>query len=103
MFGDEYQLASLPSLNQVFNPGQIKRVTFTWILATVASALLVVFFVFENIALYSLLLLYIAFLIFSFTKDFLVSKEFKPRPAFFKLNFLYLFMMFFLMADGLLG
>ena len=103
MFGEEYQLASMPSLNQIFSPNQIKRLTFTWILTTVASALLVVLYVFSNKILYLLLLFYILYLLFSFTKDFLVQKDFKARPAFFKLNFLYLFMMFFLMADSLLS
>ncbi len=103
MFGEQYQLASMPSLNQVFNPNQIKRLTFTWILTTISSALLVIHYVFGHKFLYFLLLIYILYLLFSFTKDFLVQKEFKARPAFFKLNFLYLFMMFFLMMDSLLG
>lgn len=102
MFGDQYQLAGLPSLNQIFTDNQIKRITFTWILTTVASALLVIFFVLTSQVLIFLLLFYTFYLLFSLSIAVLVKKEMKVRPAFFKLNLLYLFMMFFLIADGLM-
>ena len=102
MFGEQYQLAGLPSLNQIFNKSQIKRITFTWVLTTVASALLVIFFVLTNKVLIFLLLFYSFYLLSSLSIAVLVEKEMKVRPAFFKLNLLYLFMMFFLIADGLL-
>jgi len=103
MFGEQYKLAGLPSLNQIFNEGQIKRITYTWVLTTVASALLVIFFVFENKILMFALLFYTFYLLFSMTIAVMVQKELKVRPAFFKLNLLYLFMMFFLIADALFG
>ncbi len=102
MFGDQYKLAGMPSLNQLFSTNQVKRLTFTWILATVASALLVIFYVFSNMFIYFILLFYTLYLIFSFTMNFLIQKEFQPRPAFFKLNLLYLFMMVLLIVDGLM-
>lgn len=102
LFGDQYKLAGLPSLNSIFSEVQIKRVTYTWILTTVASALLVLFFVFSNRVLLFLLLGYSVYLLFSLTRSVLFQKDFKVRPAFFKLNFLYLFMMLFLIADSLL-
>ncbi|RIH64953.1 protoheme IX farnesyltransferase [Mariniphaga sediminis] len=102
LFGDQYKLAGLPSLNSIFSEVQIKRVTYTWILTTVASALLVLFFVFSNRILLFLLLGYSVYLLISLTRSVLFQKDFKVRPAFFKLNFLYLFMMLFLIADSLL-
>lgn len=101
MFGDQYKLANLPSLNQIFNESQIKRITYTWVLTTVASALLVIFFIFTNKIIMFMLLFYTLYLLISLTRAVLIQKEFKVRPAFFKLNFLYLFMMFFLIADAL--
>jgi len=101
MFGEQYQLAKLPSLNQIFSEGQIKRVTFTWILTTVASAFLVIYFVIENKIIMFFLLFYIFYLLSSLTLAVFLQKEFKVRPAFYKLNFLYLFMMIFLIIDGL--
>ena len=102
MFGDQYKLAGMPSLNQIFNEGQLKRITYTWILTTIASALLVIFFVFTNQIIMFLLLFYTFYLLSSLTIAVFVQKELVIRPAFFKLNLLYLFMMFFLIADSLL-
>lgn len=102
MFGDQYKLAGLPSLNQIFSENQIKRVTFTWVLTTAASAFLVIFFVIGSKLLMFLLLFYTFYLLSSLSMSVFVHHEFKVRPAFYKLNFLYLFMMIFLVADGLL-
>jgi protoheme IX farnesyltransferase len=102
MFGDQYKLAGLPSLNQIFSEEQIKRITYTWILTTVASALLVIFFVFTNKIIILILLFYTFYLLSSLSIAMFVRKEMVVRPAFFKLNFLYLFMMFFLIADALI-
>ena len=102
MFGDQYKLAGLPSLNQIFNDLQIKRITYTWILTTIASALLVIFFVFTNQLIMFLVLFYSFYLLFSMTIAVFVQKELNVRPAFFKLNLLYLVMMFLLIVDSLL-
>ncbi len=102
MFGDQYKLAGLPSLNQIFNDWQLKRITYTWILTTIAAALLVIFFVFNNSVLMFVLLFYTFYLLFSLSIAVFSQKEFAVRPAFLKLNLLYLLMMFFLIADALL-
>jgi protoheme IX farnesyltransferase len=102
MFGDQYQLAGLPSLNQVFSESQIKRVTFTWILTTIAAALLVLFYVFQSQTLFFILLIYVFYLLISFSINFLIQGNFQTRAVFYKLNFLYLFMMIFLIIDGVI-
>ncbi|QIA09694.1 protoheme IX farnesyltransferase [Draconibacterium halophilum] len=101
MFGEQYKLAKMPSLTQLFTNVQIKRVTYTWILTTVASAFLVIFFVIGNKLIMFLLLFYIFYLLSSLTMAVFVQEEFKVRPSFYKLNFLYLFMMIFLIVDSL--
>ena len=102
MFGGQYKLAGLPSLNQIFNDGQLKRITYTWILTTIAAALIVIFFVFSNSILMFVLLFYTFYLLFSLSVAVFSQKKFAIRPAFLKLNLLYLLMMFFLIADALL-
>lgn len=102
MFGDQYKKANLPSLNQIFSPLQIKRITYTWILTTIGSALLVIFFVLKSQIIIFLLLFYTFYLLSSLSMAVFAHQEFKVRAAFYKLNFLYLFMMIFLVADGLL-
>lgn len=102
LFGDQYKLAGLQSLTDIFSEIQIKRITYSWVLTTIASALLVLFFVIKNPIIMALLLLYIFFLLFALTRAVLFQQEFKVLPAFYQLNFLYLFMMLFLIADSLL-
>lgn len=102
LFGDQYKLAGLQSLTDIFSELQIKRITYTWVLTTIASALLVLYFVFTHPVILVLLLLYIFYLLFTLTRDVFFQEKFKVLPAFYKLNFLYLFMMLFLIADSLL-
>ncbi len=101
MFGEQYQHAKLPSLNQIFDATQIKRVTYAWIITTVASAFLVIFFVIGSQVIMFLLLFYIFYLMSSLTISVFRESEFRVRPSFYKLNFLYLFMMIFLIIDSL--
>lgn len=101
MFGEQYQSANLPSLNQLFDSTQIKRVTYAWVITTVASAFLVIYFVIGNQIIMFLLLFYIFYLMSSLTLSVFTQSEFKVRPSFYKLNFLYLFMMIFLIIDSL--
>jgi protoheme IX farnesyltransferase len=102
MFGDEYKLAGLPSLNQFLSQGQIKRITFSWVLTTIASAFLVIFFIISNSFIIFLLLIYILYLLASLSIDMFNGSEIKEKTAFYKLNLLYLLMMIFLIVDGLL-
>lgn len=103
LFGDQYKLAGLQSLTDIFSELQLKRITYTWILTTIASALLVLYFVIDNPVILTLLLLYNIYLLLTLTHTVFFRKEFNVLPAFYKLNFLYLFMMLFLIADSLSG
>lgn len=102
MFGDQYQEAGMPTLNKLFSPAQIKHISFLWILATMASALLVVGYVLSHKVLVLLILVYLFFLVISLVFRFLLQSKFQPLPAFYRLNLLYLFMMAALIAEGLL-
>ncbi len=102
MFGDQYKLAGMPSITDIFTKEQLTRITYTWVLATIASALLVLLFVIHNGYILLLLLTYIFYIVFTMSKSIFLQKEFQVLPEFYKLNFLYLFMMLFLIADSLL-
>lgn len=101
MFGNEYKLAGYPSLNDIFSENQIKRLTFTWILATIASAMVIALHVMSGRTVTFLLIFYIFYLLFSLSIQLLVKKDLQARAAFFKLNFLYLFMMIALVTDSI--
>lgn len=56
--GKDYEQAGLPSLTQIFSPEQLSRITFMWILALVASCLIIPLFgVVESIIINTLLIL----------------------------------------------
>ena len=101
MFGKEYEMAGFPSLHSVFNDNQIKRLSFTWILATIATALVVAIEVIQGSILMFFLLIYIFYVLFSLSANMLIKKDIQARSSFLKLNFLYLFMMIVLIIDSL--
>jgi protoheme IX farnesyltransferase len=101
MFGKEYELAGFPSLHSVFNDNQIKRLSFTWILATISTAIVVSLEVLQGSIMMFFLLIYIFYVLFSLSASMLIKHDIQARPAFFKLNFLYLFVMIILIADSL--
>ena len=101
MFGKEYTLAGYPSLNTVFSDNQIKRLSYTWILATIATAFIVSMKVFSGSVAMFLLLVYIFYLLSSLTTGILIKKDIPVRASFLKLNFLYLLMMILLIVDSL--
>lgn len=101
MFGKEYTLAGYPSLNVIFNDQQIKRLSYSWILVTIASAFLVSIKVIEGATTLFFLLIYIFYLLFSLTAGIMVKKDIPVRVSFLKLNFLYLLMMILLILDSL--
>ncbi len=102
MFGEQYKLAKLPSLSQIFNEEQIKRVTYSWIITTAVAAFLIILFVINNKVIVFLLLIYIFYFLFSLARELIVQEKRKVRLSFLKLNILYLSMMIFLIVDGLL-
>lgn len=44
VFGRDYEKAGFPTLTQIFNSGQLARITFMWILAVVVTSLLIPLF-----------------------------------------------------------
>jgi len=101
MFGKEYTLAGFPSLNSVFNDNQIKRLSYTWILATIATSFIVAMTVLQGSVTMFFLLIYTFYLLFSLTVGILIKKDIPTRSSFLKLNFLYLLMMILLIIDSL--
>jgi heme o synthase len=101
MFGKEYSLAGFPSLNSVFSDNQIKRLSYTWILATVATSFIVAMTVLQGSVTMFFLLIYTFYLLFSLTVGIIVKNDIPIRASFLKLNFLYLLMMILLIIDSL--
>lgn len=102
MFGKEYAMGGFPSLNSVFNENQIKRLSYTWILATIAAALILAATVLHGYFLIVALLAYILYLLLPLSSEILFRRDLQVRVSFLKLNLLYLMMMVLLIVDSLI-
>jgi protoheme IX farnesyltransferase len=76
-YGDEYRNAGFPSLTSVFNHSQINRLTFTWVVSSVISALFLCYFeIIRSQVLVMIIVFASAFLIWEFVS--LLKKNNKP-------------------------
>ncbi|MCL3781717.1 protoheme IX farnesyltransferase [Prolixibacteraceae bacterium JC049] len=101
LYGDQYSLANMPTLSKVFSKNQLIRLTYTWILVAMASALLIPFKGIISSQFISFLVFFVVFYLIIFSTLMLfVKKDFQPRSIFLRLNVLYLLMMLVLSIEG---
>lgn len=103
-YGKEYEKAGFPSLTKIFNDLQIKRLTFTWIVAVAVSSLLfpLAKILTSTFTIISLILIS-TLLILSFSNNIFSKKNvFKFGRAFFHLNLYFLLVMFILIFNALI-
>lgn len=102
LYGDQYSLANLPTLNKIFSKNQLIRLTYTWILVAMASALLIPFKGIIALPMLRFIVFFMIFYLIAFSTLMLfVKKDFQPRTIFLRLNVLYLLVMLVLIAEGL--
>ncbi len=97
-YGKEYEVAGFPSITQIFNAQQIKRLTFTWIVAlAVSSVLFLLTGLITSYWLAGFIILFALLIILSFGINiFSKRKEFQYTQAFFHLNLYFLLIMLLL-------
>ena len=101
--GKQYESANLPSLTQLLNDEQIKRLTFVWIAATAASAVALPLFKLQTqMWSIALILLLSAGLVVVFTPLLNRLKPFNVGKSFLLINVYYLFVMLVMIADQLI-
>jgi heme o synthase len=67
-YGDEYKMAGLPSLTEIFNAKQINRLTFTWTVSSVIAAIFLCSFgIIQSLVITGILLCASAIAIWKFT------------------------------------
>ncbi len=100
-YGEEYTRAGYPSITRIYSSRQIKNITFTWILATAISALMLpAFNVVESWIVMAGLLISSVWLVFQFTRLLSVKDlPFSPIKYFMKINYFVLAVMIFLSID----
>jgi heme o synthase len=100
-YGEEYGNAGIPSLTRVLSRPQINRLSFTWVVTSVISALFLSYFeVIQSKIIISLLLVSSFYLIWSF-RGMVTGPESKIpfRKNFILLNSYYLLILIFLVVD----
>jgi heme o synthase len=103
-YGDEYQSAGFPTINNILTPVQIRRVTFVWVVAASLDAvMLVVTGILGTLFFKVLVVLASIWLVAIFSK--LLGKtdtEFKPFKYFMRLNYVLLIIIISMIIDPLL-
>lgn len=104
IFGEQYQLAGIKSLNTELSHIQIRRLTFTWIVATVVSAIILPAFYDFNLAITPYLIWGLsAGLIIMFTSLLRPSLETAYfKSSFLRINLYYLLIMIVFSVDAVL-
>ncbi|NVO03585.1 MAG: protoheme IX farnesyltransferase [Bacteroidetes bacterium] len=65
-YGDEYEAAGFPTINQSINPQNLKRIIFSWIVATSASSIMVPLFL-VNISMVFFIIIFALNILFVLT------------------------------------
>lgn len=103
-YGEEYGEAGMPSLTNIFSRTQINRLSFTWIVTSVLSAVFLSWFnVIQSKSLTIILLIASAYLIWS-CREMVTGPEKKQgfRRNFILLNSYFLLILMLLIADRLI-
>lgn len=91
-YGEEYKRAGIPSLIDVFNPAQINRLTFTWVVSSVSAALFLCYFEIIQSRLIIVILLiasiYLIWQFFDLLKININNKDYRRCSIFLNLYFL---------------
>jgi protoheme IX farnesyltransferase len=101
-YGNQYQKAGFPNIAGIFSEYQIRRLTFIWVLASLASSLLLSVFGIMNSGILALILLSMAVItIYYFRKllVFPVPQEARYKNLFILLNSYFLLIMILLILD----
>lgn len=102
-YGDEYKLAGLPNLSDIFNRSQINRLTFSWVVSSVfASMFLGYFEIIKNKLIIGILVTASIILIWQFSDLLRTNKNSKNRRYSILLDSYFLLVLLLLIADKMI-
>jgi protoheme IX farnesyltransferase len=101
-YGEEYRMAGIPSLTDIFSISQINRLTFIWVVTSVVAALFLCFFeIIRNIQLCVLLLIASAFIVWKFS-ELIRGQKGSYRYYFILLDSYFLLLIILLISDRII-
>ncbi len=103
-YGEEYKSAGMPNLIGIFSTFQVKRLTFTWVISSVAAALFLCFFEIIQISLITIILVVASgYLIWKFTGLLKDPESHNNTGGYsFLLNSYFLLIMILLISDRMI-
>jgi protoheme IX farnesyltransferase len=104
LYGSDYEKGGFPTLNKVFSPGQLKRITSMWLAGNVMTAMMIPLFVYINYTTSFILLCAISVWMLGVTLRFLRSAAERKeiRNTFIAINFYTLLLITILSIDKLI-
>jgi protoheme IX farnesyltransferase len=100
----EYEQAGFPSLTNIFNPKQIKRLTFSWVVSSVIAALFLCYFEIIHTTLINVILIVVSvFMIWQFTGLLTIQPDksnYRKYSVF--LDFYFLLVLLLLISDRII-
>lgn len=103
-YGREYENAGLPTLMQVFSKKQIRNLTFSWVAATTATAMLIPFYGIIQHWIFILMLVVASFTTMVYVSKSLMIKDYigNVGKTFLQINIYFLSVMVLIWADQLI-
>jgi len=104
LYGNDYEKGGFPTLNRIFSPEQLKRITFMWLIGNVMTAMMIPLFVNINYSAGFISLCLISVWMFYVTFKFLRSTAERKhiRNTFIAINFYTLLLITILSIDKLI-
>lgn len=104
LYGNDYKKGGFPTLNRIFSPEQLKRITFMWLIGNVMTAMMIPLFLYVNyIASFIGLCVISIWMIYVSIKFLRTETERKSiRNTFIAINFFTLFLITILSIDKLI-
>jgi len=103
-YGKEYENAGLPTLMQIFSKKQLRNLTFIWVAATAATAMLIPFYGIIQHWIFILMLVVASFTTIVYVSKTLMIKDFinNVGKTFLQINLYFLAVMILIWADQLI-
>jgi heme O synthase-like polyprenyltransferase len=104
LYGNDYEKGGFPTLNRVFSPEQLKRITVMWLVGNVMTAMMIPLFIYINYLPSFIALCIISIWMIIVSIKFLRSKTERKeiRNTFIAINFYTLLLITILSIDKLI-
>ncbi|MGC1390038.1 MAG: protoheme IX farnesyltransferase [Bacteroidales bacterium] len=103
-YGEEYKQAGLPSVTDIFNQTQIKRLTFSWVISSVLAALFLCYFeIIQTPVIIGILVIASSYILWHFFDLLRMQADKKPKNYSILLDSYFLLVILLLISDKIIS